>query len=345
VPSRAIAYGLGAAALFGASVPAVKLAAARTSPLMLAGLLYLGAGIALSAAGVFHRSVREAPLRRGDALTLAGIVAAGAILGPVLFVLGLGRVPGLAGALLLNLEAPFTALLAVILFGEHLGGRGLLAVGVIVAGACALGMAPGGFRIEPVGAALVAGACAAWAVDTNLMQRLSLRDPVALVRFKGLCGGACTLVLAIVAGEKIPVAAQIAAGLAIGGLGYGLSLVWHVRAMRELGAARQSAIFATAPFAGALLSWPMLGEAPGLRELVAAALMGSGIALLASERHSHLHEHAPFEHEHMHVHDEHHRHEHDGAVAEPHSHLHRHDALVHEHPHASDLHHRHPHGR
>jgi len=314
VRSRAIAYGLGAAALFGASVPALKLAASRTGPLVLAGLLYLGAGIALSAFRALRRPVGEAPLRRRDAPALAGIVVAGAVVGPVLLVLGLQRLPGSAGALLLNLEAPFTALLAVLMFGEHLGLRGGLALASVAAGACALAFAPGGLHVDPAGAALVAMACAAWALDTNLTQRLSLREPVG-------------------------------AALLIGALGYAPSVVWHVRALRELGAARQSAIFATAPFVGALLAWPVLGETPGPRELVAALLMAAGVSLLASEKHAHLHEHEALEHEHLHMHDEHHQHAHDSPVSEPHSHSHRHEALVHEHPHEPDLHHRHPHGR
>ncbi|MFL5388017.1 MAG: EamA family transporter [Myxococcales bacterium] len=341
--SRAIALGLGAAALFGLSVPLVKLAAGRIGTLTLAGLLYLGAGIALGAARLVNRSPRETPLRRADGPLLAGIVAAGAVAGPVLLVLGLRRLPASPAALLLNLEAPFTVLLAVLLFGEHLGRRGLAATFAIVAGACSLAVVPGGLVVEPVGAAFVAAACAAWALDTNLTQRLSLRDPVALVRFKGLCGGACTLAVGALLQEGVPTLHEIAGALAIGAAGYGVSIVWHVRAMRDLGAARQSAIFATAPFAGALLSWPLLGEAPGLREVAAAALMAVGIALLASEDHGHRHEHEAVTHEHAHVHDEHHRHEHSGPVQEPHSHVHRHEALVHDHPHAPDLHHRHHH--
>jgi drug/metabolite transporter (DMT)-like permease len=345
VRSRAIAYGLGAAALFGASVPALKLAASHTGPLALAGLVYLGAGVALAAFRALRPSAGEAPLRRRDAPALAGTVLFGAVAGPVLLVLGLRRLPGSAGALLLNLEAPFTALLAVLMFGEHLGWRGVLALASVAAGACALAFAPGGLHIEPAGAAMVAIACVAWALDTNLTQRLSLREPVALVRFKGLCGGACTLALAAVSREAVPAAGQVGAALLIGALGYAPSVVWHVRALRELGAARQSAIFATAPFVGALLSWPILGEAPGLRELLAAMLMAAGVALLASEKHAHPHEHEALEHEHLHVHDAHHQHAHDVPVSEPHSHVHRHDALVHEHPHEPDLHHRHPHGR
>jgi drug/metabolite transporter (DMT)-like permease len=337
--------GLGAAALFGASVPALKIAASRMGPLALAGFLYLGAGTALVALRSIRPAPGEAPLRRRDAPALAGIVLAGAVAGPVLLVLGLRILPGSAGALLLNLEGPFTALLAVVFFGEHLGRRGMVALASVVLGACALAFAPGALRIEPAGAALIALACAAWALDTNLTQRLSLREPVALVRFKGLCGGACTLALAGISREGRPAASQILAALLIGALAYAPSVVWHVRALRELGAARQSAIFATAPFVGALLSWPVLGEAPGLRELIAAALMALGVALLAFERHSHLHEHQPIEHEHLHVHDEHHRHAHEGPVQEPHSHAHRHEGIVHDHPHASDLHHRHPHER
>jgi len=191
----------------------------------------------------------------------------------------------------------------------------------------------------------VALACAAWALDTNLTQRLSLREPVALVRFKGLCGGVCTLALAAMWRETIPAPSQIGAALLIGAIGYAPSVVFHVRALRELGAARQSAIFATAPFVGALLAWPVLGEAPGWRELLAALLMAAGIGLLASEKHAHVHSHEALEHEHLHVHDEHHQHAHDAPVTEPHSHPHRHEALVHEHPHEPDVHHRHPHGR
>ena len=42
---RAIAFALLSAALFGASTPLAKILLGSTSPLLLAGLLYLGAGI------------------------------------------------------------------------------------------------------------------------------------------------------------------------------------------------------------------------------------------------------------------------------------------------------------
>ncbi len=315
--ARGIGLGLLAAALFGASIPLTKLLAADADPLVLAGLLYLGAGAALAVVRLVRRGV-EAKLRASDAPWLAGIVACGAVAGPILLVIGLRRLPGVPAALLLNLEAPLTAVLAVALFGEHLSRRGWAATALLAAGAAALAAAPGALRLDGAGA-------------------------VALVRFKGLAGGGCTLLLGLALGGRLPGARALAAALGIGALGYGASIVWHVQAMRVLGAARQSALFATAPFAGALLSVPLLGERFTAREWAAAALMAAGVALLAREQHGHLHVHEPVEHEHLHVHDEHHRHEHSGPVAEPHSHAHQHDRVEHAHPHASDLHHRHKH--
>src|SRR5438067_4254270 len=331
--ARGILLGLLAAALFGASIPLTKLLAADADPLVLAGLLYLGAGAALAVLRLV-RPGAEAKLRRADAPWLLGIVGAGAIAGPALLVLGLRRLPGVPAALLLNLEAPLTAVLAVAAFGEHLSRRGWAAVALPGGGAAALGVAPGALHLDGLGATALVCACGAWALDTNLTQRVSLRDPVALVRFKGLAGGACTLLLGLAFGGKLPGARETAVALLVGALGYGASIVWHVEAMRVLGAARQSALFATAPFAGALLSIPLLGEGFYFREAIAAALMAAGIALLARERHEHVHIHEPIEHEHLHVHDEHHHHQHADPASEPHTHVHRHDQVEHSHPHA-----------
>ena len=88
-------------------------------------------------------------------------------------------------------------------------------------------------------------------------------------------------------------------------------------ALRLLGAAREAAYFATAPFIGALLALPVLGEAPGPVELAAGGFMAAGVLLLLRERHGHLHTHDALEHEHLHAHDEHHQHDHDPPLTTP----------------------------
>ncbi|WP_437811738.1 DMT family transporter [Sorangium sp. So ce1078] len=351
VPDRAAhgrggAYGLAAAALFGASAPLSKLFLPHVGPLVLAALLYLGAGVGLTLIRLLAArdpTPREAALRGTDVALLAGVVLFGGLLGPVLMLFGLARVSGLAGSLLLNLEAPLTMALAVLLFREHLGGRAAGAAVLIVAGAALLGVRPGELHASATGVAAIAGACLSWAIDNNLSQRLTLRDPLAVVQIKTLGAGACAAALALSTGQPLPEPSLAMPALLLGSLSYGVSLVLDMKALRILGAAREAAYFATAPFLGALLSVPLLGDRPGAADLAAAGLMVAGVALLRSERHAHGHAHAALEHDHVHTHDEHHQHAHEGPSDEPHAHPHRHEPLSHDHPHVPDLHHRHEH--
>jgi drug/metabolite transporter (DMT)-like permease len=342
---RGAAYGLTAAILFGVSAPISKLLLPSISPLMLAGLLYLGGGLALAAFGVVRQSSvqREARLRRADLLPMLGVIALGGIFGPLLMLLGLERTSATIGSLMLNLEAPLTMALAVLLFREHLGRREWMASLAVVAGAAVLGVHSSEVRAERLGLISLAGACLCWAVDNNLTQQLSLRDPVQLVRTKALGAGACSLLIALLSGETLPSIRLVAAAVCLGACSYGISIVLDMYALRLLGAAREAAFFATAPFIGALAAVPLTGARLGPREIGAGLLMVLGVAGLLRERHGHVHTHEPLEHDHLHVHDEHHQHPHEGPVSEPHSHPHVHAPITHTHPHVSDVHHRHRH--
>ena len=333
---RGSLLGLGSAVLFGLGAPVSKLLLPGAGPLTLAALLYLGAAAPFLLA---RRTRGEAVLTRRDWPLLAGSIFFGAALGPPLMLFGLVRVSGLQGSLLLNLEAPFTIALAVLIFGEHLSARELFAAALIVAGGALLGL-HGELSGSLAGTLAIACACLCWAIDNNFNARLSLKNPVQVLRVKALAAGALNLAAGLLAREKLP---RVAPALVLGAISYGGSLLLYLRAQRKLGAARQAALFAAAPFAGAALAMPLLGDRPTPRDLSAAVLMAMGVAVLVRARHGHRHTHQPIEHEHLHVHDEHHRHEHEGPVAEPHSHLHRHDALTHDHPHVSDAHHRHRH--
>lgn len=346
VQAEGAALGLAAAALFGLSAPLAKLLLGEVSPVLLAGILYLGA-----AAGLFlHRAIRptsnESPLERSDLPRLGAVVLAGGVLGPVLMLFGLQRVTALTGALLLNLEAPFTVLLAVLLFREHLGRYAAGAVTFIVAGALVLKLERGALAADTAGVLLLAGACLCWAVDNNLTQRLSLRDPFAIVRAKALGAGIFNTALGLlVSGRPPPRPSYIGAALVLGSLSYGVSVVLDAYALRLVGAAREAAYFATAPFVGALASVILLGNRLHAHEILAMISMGLGVALLLRERHDHDHRHDAVEHDHLHKHDSHHQHDHvpGEPSSEPHAHRHHHPPLVHDHPHLPDAHHRHRH--
>jgi drug/metabolite transporter (DMT)-like permease len=338
---------LGAAVLFGASTPLSKLLLPHVSPLMLAALLYLGAAGLLSIfrglAVVRGLQSSEAKIRSSDARTLCAVVVFGGVLGPVLMLFGLTRISALTGSLLLNLETVFTIVLAVVVFHEHLGRSSAIASVLIILGAALLSYQHGVVSGASLGVLMIIAACLCWAIDNNLSQRLSLRDPVTIVQVKTAGAGLTSLALALATGHALPAPAFLLAAWVLGCLCYGASLVSMMLAFRYLGAARGAVWFSTAPFIGAALSIPIFGVLPTLSQGLGMVFMIAGIFQLVRERHGHAHAHEPIEHDHLHVHDEHHQHAHQGAVTEPHSHIHRHDPVTHMHPHVSDLHHRHPH--
>lgn len=339
-----------AAVLFGASTPAAKVLLAGSSapsPWLLAGILYLGSGVGLA----LLRSVRnrlgatpETALGRRDLPWFLAATLCGGALGPVLLLLGLSRMAPGTTSLLLNLEGVFTAGLAWFAFHEAFDRRMVLGMALILSGGALLTLAgdQGGTR---TGAALIAGACLCWALDNNLTRRIAASDPLQIAMLKGLVAGTTNIVLAWALGPVRVQPWQWAAAGGIGFLGYGLSLVWFVLALRQIGAARTGAYFALAPFVGTGLALALGRESLSFQLVGAAVLMGGGVWLHLTEHHDHDHVHEAMSHAHLHVHDEHHQHGHapEAPGGEPHAHGHRHAPLVHAHPHAPDLHHAHRH--
>jgi drug/metabolite transporter (DMT)-like permease len=156
-----VLLGLAAAVSFGLSAPLAKrLLGDVSSAQLLAGVLYLGACGALVVGRRFRRdAASEARLRRSDLPALGGLILSGGVIAPVLLLLGLQRLGGAQGSLLLNLEGPATLALAVLVFREHLDRRALVAAAAIFGGAALLSWVdPSGVR-DGVGVVCVAGAC------------------------------------------------------------------------------------------------------------------------------------------------------------------------------------------
>jgi drug/metabolite transporter (DMT)-like permease len=345
--NTSIVAALAAALLFGASTPFAKALVGAMPPILLAGLLYAGSGIGLWAVRLARDAgLNPARLSSTEWPWLVGAIIAGGVLGPVLLMYGLTRTSAADASLLLNLEAVLTALLAWIVFGENADRRVALGMALIVAGGVALAWpGAGAGRTSVIGAFSVAGACACWALDNNLTRRVSASDPLFIAATKGLVAGITNIALGLTLGAQLPPPALSAAAMGVGFLGYGVSLVLFVLALRGLGSARTGAYFATAPFVGAAIAIVAFGEPVSWRLWLAAALMAAGVWLHLTEVHEHEHAHEALTHTHAHRHDAHHQHGHafewDGR--EPHTHEHTHEALVHRHPHYPDVHHRHGH--
>jgi len=332
---------VGAAVLFGLTTPIVRRAGVDSGAFTTAGLLYFGAALA-----TLGRRSAEAPVRRIHGRRLAAIALLGAVVAPAAFAWGLRHTSGTSAALLLNLEAAFTILLGRRLYREWVGPRVAVAVLLMVAGGAVLVVAGHGSELWfGAGAAAVALATLAWALDNALTRPLADLDPVQVVRWKAGLGASLSAVLVVATNAERPTWPHALTLIACGITGYGLSLRLYLRAQREIGAGRTASIFAAAPFIGVATAWAMGDHGGGTSTALATALFAIAVVLHVTEKHEHRHRHEPIEHEHAHRHDDgHHDHVHDPPVEGEHSHLHAHDAREHTHPHGADIHHAHDHG-
>lgn len=345
--TRSVLYALGAAALFGASTPFAKLLTGDMPPVLLAGLLYLGSGVGLTLARFVRDGGYEpSGLPRNEWPWLLGAILFGGVIGPVALMFGLLSTRGTTASLLLNLEAVLTAVIAWLVFKENADRRIVWGMLAIVAGGVTLCWQTDSVgQSSAIGPVLVGVACFCWAVDNNLTRKVSAFDALFIAGIKGLMAGSVNTALAISMNAKLPNFAILSATMVVGLLGYGVSLVLFVLALRGLGTARTGAYFSTAPFIGAAVALFVSPETTSLAFWIAAALMGWGVWLHLTEQHVHEHLHEVLEHEHEHVHDDHHQHVHgsEGHDSKKHSHRHTHFALKHSHPHYPDVHHRHVH--
>jgi drug/metabolite transporter (DMT)-like permease len=351
-----ILQALAAAALFGINTPLSKLllapsALGQVAPIPMAALLYLGSGVGALIMLALQRSEiaaeSEARLQRADAPWLIGALLAGGVAAPIVLMFSLRVTPGATASLLLNFEGVATTLLAALAFGESIGLRVWGAVGLVTGASAVLSWETGGTLAVSMGALGVLAACVLWGIDNNFTRNISAKNPLTIVAIKGLGAGLFSLILALIVGQPLPTIWAALGAMALGSVSYGLSISLFIRALRDLGAARTSALYSSAPFIGSLISFLVLGERVNKQFLLALPLMLAGTSLLVTERHAHGHAHRFMMHEHRHRHDDdHHDHEHDRDEIPPggwYSHPHEHRPQMHTHPHTPDLHHRHAH--
>lgn len=334
-----------AAVAFGLATPFIQRLGVGLGPFLTACLLYLGAALGTVPVHRFRPERTEAALQLHHLPRLLAVALFGAALAPSLLAWGLQRVPGTYGSLLLNGEALLTVALAALIYREHVGRRvAVAALLMFLGGAATVFGASTSGSVGLLGAFAVVGSVIFWALDNVLTRPFADLDPASVVRVKALCGASLTGALAWGLGEPLPDAGPAAGLLLCGATGYGLSLRLYLLAQRRIGAGRTGSVFAVAPFVGALAAILLGDKSFGTTTLVASLLLGAGVALHLTEKHSHQHVHHDLYHDHAHTHDDdHHDHSHDVQPKGPHAHPHAHDRRIHSHPHGPDTHHVHQH--
>lgn len=342
-----------ASILFGASAPLSKILLGTIEPIPLASFLYIGSGLGLLLLQIFLRTgkkqnINEASLKKADISWLIGAIVAGGVIAPIILMISLKITPASTTSLLLNFEGVSTTLIAILFFKENIGKQLWKAIICITLASILLSWNfnnQWGFSIGSLG---IICACICWGIDNNFTRNISSKNPFTIVTIKGLVAGSFSLFLAFILNNPLPNIKIIFITMILGFFCYGLSIVLFVFAMRELGSARTSALFGTAPFVGAILSFVICGDIPNLMFFISLPIMIIGTIILLKEDHGHFHKHQFIEHEHKHCHtDLHHSHTHtrseQASIDGYHSHDHIHDQIEHSHDHAPDIHHRHEH--
>ncbi len=285
---KGIAFAILAAALYAINAPFSKILLDFMPPTVMAGLLYVGAGVGMVFIS-FIRTLRksetkELRLTKSElpytvAMILLDIAA------PICLLFGLNATTAANAALLNNFEIVATAMIALMIFKEKICPRLWLGI-LFVTLSCAI------LSFEDISSSLrfsygslfVLLAAVCWGFENNCTRKISSKDPLQIVLLKGIFSGAGSIIIGLCIGEHMPFLWSIAAVLGLGFVSYGLSIYFYVYAQRLLGAARTSAYYAIAPFIAVIFSLLIFREMPTVTYFIALALMMIGVWLSSQDK-------------------------------------------------------------
>lgn len=277
------------AILVGSISTTSKPVLANTSPLMYGALVYL---LAAASSLPLSYKVKGLQIRARDWPLVLAITASGSIFAPTLFFTGLEQTTASDTAILSNSETIFTVLFAIVFFKEKLRLRGYLAAILVLTGVIIvttnLQFSNLLVDLKKEGNVLIILSMALWALDNNMSKIATQRIDISrLVQFKGTIGGMTLLVFALV--SKIPIGItplEIPNLLLVGLVGFGIALYLFLHSLRRIGTVKTMLIYSTGTVFGLLFAYVFLHERIGGYQILAIALMLTGIYLVTKESQS-----------------------------------------------------------
>ncbi len=278
---QAIFYAVLAAALYAINAPVSKLLLTQIPSTMMAGLLYLGAGIGMLILEKWGRKKEEQPLTRKELPYTAAMVILD-IAAPIFLMIGLTRCSAANASLLNNFEIVATSLIALMVFKEAIGKRLWLAIILVTISSILLSFEDMSSLQFSWGSLFVLLACVSWGFENNCTRMLSSKNPAQIVIIKGFGSGIGAILLSLLIGERFFRIGYIMLALLLGFVAYGLSIYFYIYAQRDLGAAKTSTYYAVSPFIGAGLSLVIFHELPSVLFVAALLIMALGTYFASS---------------------------------------------------------------
>ena len=275
-----------AASLYALSSPLSKVLLNYMSSTLMAGFLYLGAGIGMGFISIIRNKSKQPNIEEKITKKELPYVIAMVVLdiaAPIFLLLGLSMTSAANASLLNNFEIVATSIIAFAVFKEKISTRLWLGIAFVML-SCTLLSFDGAesFRVS-YGSLFILLACICWGIENNCTRVLSSKDPQQIVTIKGIFSGVGALIIAFIVGERLKNVWSVLFVLLLGFVSYGLSIFFYVYAQRYIGATRTSAYYAIAPFIGTLLSLLIFNVMPSYTYFLALALMIVGAYLSSSD--------------------------------------------------------------
>lgn len=206
---RGIALAILAAFCYSISSPLSKLILGFISPTLMAGFLYLGAGLCMLMIFlirlIFRKNIiKEKKLSKKDIPYILGMVLLD-IAAPILMMYGLEKTTAANASLLNNFEIVITSLVALLLFKEKISKRLWLGIGAITLSCIILSFESIEAFEFSIGSLLILLAAICWGFENNCTRKISSSDPLEIVLIKGLCSGTGSIIIGFCIGERIDV--------------------------------------------------------------------------------------------------------------------------------------------
>jgi drug/metabolite transporter (DMT)-like permease len=214
-------------------------------------------------------------------LRLAGIAAVNSAIPFVLFAWGAERAPAGIGAIANATTVMFTALVAMIFYGESISPR--RAVGLVLGFVGVVVLASGKMGGVSLWPAALAGTVAAllYGFGANLIRRQLAglaAGPVAAATL--LCGAVMILPFAVMTWPSAPIpAVSWLCAVLLGVMCTGIAFVIYYRLIHRIGAPRAATVTYLVPLFGVLWAWLALGEPVTVTMALAGLLILGGVAL------------------------------------------------------------------
>ena len=284
---KGIAFAILAAALYSINAPFSKILLEFIPPTLMAGFLYVGAGIGIAFIALIRKiknyETKELKLTKSELpYTIAMIILD--IAAPIFLLFGLNATTAANASLLNNFEIVATAIIALMVFKEKISPRLWFGIFFITLSCGILSFEDVSSLHFSYGSLFVLLSAICWGFENNCTRKISSKDPLQIVLLKGIFSGIGSLIIGLYMGERTASLWSIFAVLCIGFIAYGLSIYFYVYAQRLLGAARTSAYYAVAPFIATILSLIILREIPDITYYFALVLMIIGAWLSSQDK-------------------------------------------------------------